>query len=146
MIEPMTNNGQYHDPGEKTIMGHRFPKSVDAAVEMDRVMDLLLHHPSTAPNISKGLIQKLTTSNPSPDYVRRVTEVFLNNGEGAVGDLKAVVWAILADEEVYTAAPMTMSKDPRALVIFGLYLPCIRCTAGRRQPIGRNRFSLSENL
>ncbi len=110
MIEAMTNNGKYHDPGEKTIMGHRFPKNVDAAVEMDRVMDVLLHHPSTAPNISKGLIQKLTTSNPSPDYVRRVTEVFLNNGEGVVGDLKAVVWAILADEEVYTAPPMSMSK------------------------------------
>ncbi|USH03788.1 DUF1800 domain-containing protein [Grimontia kaedaensis] len=110
LIQPMVNNAVDHDRGEKWVMGHRFPKNMPAEQEMDQVMDMLLHHPSTAPHISHGLIQRLTSSNPSPDYVRRVAEVFLDNGMGITGDLKAVVWAILTDPEVYTATPMTMSK------------------------------------
>ena len=49
--------------------------------------------------ISKQLIQKLVTSNPSPDYVSRVTQIFNDNGSGVRGDLWAVVTAILLDSE-----------------------------------------------
>lgn len=110
LLTPMKNNRVDHDTGEKQVLGVRFPKNMPAEEELELVMETLLHHPSTAPNFCKNLIQKLTTSNPSPDYVRRVVEVFLDNGEGVTGDLKTVVWAILADEEVYTASPKTMSK------------------------------------
>ncbi|WP_407330452.1 DUF1800 family protein [Enterovibrio sp. 27052020O] len=110
LITQMTANESDHDRGEKHILGHRFVKGVPAAQEMDQVMELLLHHPSTAPNICKNLIQKLVTSNPTSDYVRRVAEVFVDNGQGETGDLKAVVWAILTDNEVYTAPPQSMSK------------------------------------
>ncbi|NGN96917.1 DUF1800 domain-containing protein [Grimontia sp. S25] len=110
LMVPMVNNAVDHDRGEKSVLGHRFPKNMPAEQEMDQVMDMLLHHPSTAPNICHGLIQRMTTSNPSPDYVRRVAEVFLDNGMGVTGDLKAVVWAILTDPDVYTATPTTMSK------------------------------------
>jgi uncharacterized protein (DUF1800 family) len=51
------------------------------------------------PFISKQLIQKLVTSNPSPDYVTRVVQTFNDNGSGVRGDLKAVVNAILMDPE-----------------------------------------------
>ena len=46
------------------------------------------------------LIQRLTTSNPSPDYIARVATVFNNNGQGVRGDLGAVVKAILLDPEI----------------------------------------------
>jgi len=39
------------------------------------------------------------TSNPSPAYIQRVSNVFLNNGNGVRGDLKAVITAILTDSE-----------------------------------------------
>jgi hypothetical protein len=39
------------------------------------------------------------TSNPSPEYVGRVSAVFNDNGSGVRGDLKAVVQAILLDTE-----------------------------------------------
>ena len=51
------------------------------------------------PFISKQLIKRLVTSNPSPDYVGRVAAVFADNGTGVRGDLKAVVTAILMDPE-----------------------------------------------
>jgi hypothetical protein len=45
------------------------------------------------------MIQRLVTSDPSPDYVRRVAARFANNGQGVRGDLAAVFQAILLDEE-----------------------------------------------
>jgi Protein of unknown function (DUF1800) len=45
------------------------------------------------------LIQRLISSNPSPDYIQRVATIFNNNGSGVRGDLKAVIKAILLDPE-----------------------------------------------
>ncbi len=45
------------------------------------------------------MIQKLVTSNPSPAYVARVAGRFNDNGQGVRGDLKAVVRAVLLDDE-----------------------------------------------
>ena len=55
--------------------------------------------PTMAPFVSKQLIQHLVTSNPSPAYIQRVSGVFLNNGAGVRGDMKAVITAILTDPE-----------------------------------------------
>ena len=56
-------------------------------------------HPNTPAFISKQLIQRLVTGNPTPAYVARIATVFKNNGHGARGNLKAVVRAILLDVE-----------------------------------------------
>ena len=62
--------------------------------------------PNVAPFISRQLIQRFTTSNPTPAYIERVANVFLDNGHGVYGDLGAVVKAILTDPEAqYGAAP-----------------------------------------
>jgi uncharacterized protein (DUF1800 family) len=57
-----------------------------------------------APFISRQLIQRLVTSNPSPAYVARVATVFNNDGSGVKGNLKAVVRTILLDDEARNAA------------------------------------------
>lgn len=62
-------------------------------------LDTLANHPNTAPFISKQLIQRFVTSNPSPAYVARVAAKFENNGAGVRGDFKAVLKQILLDEE-----------------------------------------------
>jgi hypothetical protein len=48
-----------------------------------------------APFISRQFIQRLVTSNPSPDYVSRVATVF----KSTQGDMKSVITAILTDTE-----------------------------------------------
>jgi uncharacterized protein (DUF1800 family) len=56
-------------------------------------------HPNVGPFISKQLIQKLVTGNPTPQYVGRISAVFNDNGQGVRGDMRAVVNAILTDPE-----------------------------------------------
>jgi hypothetical protein len=61
-------------------------------------------HPNVGPFFGKHLIQRLVTSNPSPAYISRVAAAFNNNGSGVRGDMKAVIRAVLLDEEARTDA------------------------------------------
>jgi uncharacterized protein (DUF1800 family) len=88
-----------HDWNSKVIMGVNFPAGRDAAKELDAVVDLLMNHPNIAPFVSLRLIQHLVTSDPSPQYISRVSQVFRNNGSGIAGDMKAVIRAVLLDSD-----------------------------------------------
>jgi hypothetical protein len=103
---PMKMFGDYHDPDPKTIVGDieiNNTNVTDLAVrgEMDvaEALDALNDHANAGPFISRLLIQRLVTSNPSRGYVYRVAQIFENNGSGIRGDLKAVTKAILLDYE-----------------------------------------------
>jgi uncharacterized protein (DUF1800 family) len=69
------------------------------------LMDALFLHPNVAPFVSRQLIQRLTTSSPSPGYIDRVAAVFEDDGTGARGNLGAVVTAILMDPEARAPTP-----------------------------------------
>ena len=70
------------------------------SADLANAINSIFIHPNVGPFIAKQLIQKLVTSNPSPQYVQRVASVFNDNGAQHVrGDLKAVVRAILLDSE-----------------------------------------------
>ena len=71
------------------------------------MLDTLFAHPNVAPFISRQLIQRLVTSNPTPAYVGRVAAVFVNNGSNVRGDLKAVFRTILLDTEARSDAGLT---------------------------------------
>jgi uncharacterized protein (DUF1800 family) len=62
-------------------------------------LDAIFAHPNVPPFVSRQLIQKLVTSNPSPAYIGRVAAKFADNGAGVRGDLQAVIRAILMDSE-----------------------------------------------
>jgi hypothetical protein len=66
-------------------------------------MDYLATHPNTAPFISRLLIQRLVTSNPTPAYVARVSSVFTSSG----GDLEEVLRTILLDSEARDPSRLT---------------------------------------
>ncbi len=92
----------WHEPGTKTLLNNfvvpnRNP--VNGIADITDALDNLFNHPNTAPFVSRFLIQRLVTSNPSPQYINRVANVFINNGQGVRGDLTAVVQAILLDFE-----------------------------------------------
>jgi len=91
---------QYHDFLAKTLIdGATAPASLTMGDDLAHAIDTIFMHPNVAPFVSKQLIQKLVTGNPSTAYVKRVAAVFNNNGAGVRGDLKAVVRAILLDSE-----------------------------------------------
>jgi len=97
--KPMVANETYHDVSEKILLNNQIsPSGQTAQDDLDFALDNVFEHSNVAPFISKQLIQRLVTSNPSPDYVERVARVFNNNGNGIKGDLKAVIAAILLDE------------------------------------------------
>lgn len=95
-----------HDRTSKTIFdGIVIPAGMSAAAEMDLVLDHIFEHANVPPFIATRLIRALVTSNPSPEYIGRVADVFVDNGDGVRGDLAAVVTAILTDDEARNDAP-----------------------------------------
>jgi uncharacterized protein (DUF1800 family) len=108
------NSPSYHDNGtdpvndvsNKQLLS--YPGAVNGGVLADGgtarsdlkfALDNIFNHPNVGPFISRQLIQRLVTSNPSPAYVQRVATIFNNDGTGTRGNLKAVVQAILMDPE-----------------------------------------------
>ena len=88
-----------HDWGEKTVMGVRFAAGQTAPQDLAQAVAMLMAHDNIAPFIALRMIQHLVMSNPSAAYVGRVAAAFKNNGQGQRGDMKAVVRAVLLDEE-----------------------------------------------
>ena len=97
--------------GLVTVLGSTFAlSSGNDASGLDAALDILFQHPNIAPHVSKHLIMRLVTSNPSAAYVGRVASVFVNNGRGERGDLKAVVEAILMDDEARNSTSLDFGK------------------------------------
>ncbi|HRQ65090.1 MAG TPA: DUF1800 family protein [Xanthomonadaceae bacterium] len=103
----------YHaSAGDKQLLdypGVALPGGVLAAgggarTNLAAALDNIFHHPNVGPFLGRLLIQRLTTSNPSPAYVGRVAAAFHDNGNGIRGDLGATVRAILMDPEARNPA------------------------------------------
>jgi uncharacterized protein (DUF1800 family) len=104
-INPMVLWPAFHDDTPKTIVGDKvLPAAQGGLKDLKDTLDALFNHPNTGPFISRQLIQRMVTSNPSPGYVYRVAQAFANNGAGVRGDLGAVARAILLDPEARSAA------------------------------------------
>ncbi|HMW73692.1 MAG TPA: DUF1800 family protein, partial [Cellvibrionaceae bacterium] len=93
---------EFHDTGSKTLLnGAVIPAGQTPRQDINAAIANIMAHPNVGPFNSKKLIQFLITSNPSPDYVKRVADVFNDNGKGVKGDMRAVVKAIYLDAEFY---------------------------------------------
>jgi uncharacterized protein (DUF1800 family) len=99
LVQPMVPYEQHHSTSEKRFLGVSIPAGTTARPSLRTALDTLFNHPNTAPFICRQLIQRLVTSNPSKAYVTRVSAAFANNGSGVRGDMKAVIRAILLDDE-----------------------------------------------
>lgn len=125
--EPMQVFEAFHDAEEKTLLrGEVLPAGQSGMSDIEAAVDNLFWHPNTGPFISKQLIQRLVTSNPSLAYVERASKVFADNGNGERGDMQALIRAVLLDPEALAA--------PGSDVRFGkLREPLLRYTAMLRQ-------------
>lgn len=103
---------EQHESGTKRVLNYpgvtlpdaTIPASQTGAEDLRVALDNVFNHPNVGPFIGKQLIQRLVTSNPSPQYVRRVAETFNNDGGGRRGNLEAVVRAVLLDPEARVVA------------------------------------------
>ena len=122
---PMVSLAQYHNTSQKTLLrGQVLPAGQTAAADVTAALTNIFNAPSLPPFVSIRLIRSLVKSNPSPAYISRIAGVFINDGKGVRGDLKAVISAILldpearADDTAGTSNPLTstpntgMMRDP----------------------------------
>jgi hypothetical protein len=72
--------------------------------DLEKALDSIFYNENVGPFICRQLIQRMVTSQPSRDYVYRITQAFNNNGAGIRGDMKAVIKAILLDYEARSPA------------------------------------------
>ena len=118
---PMRFNSNNHSRVEVNFLGTKITITTPGADALHIALDRLFYHDNTGPFFARQMIQRLVTSNPTPEYVQRVATVFGNNGSGVRGDLKAVWTAILTDEEARampTAADTLFGKMREPIVRF----------------------------
>ena len=121
---PMVFYQPNHDAGAKTVVhGFQIAGSQMADVELDLVIANLFNHPNMPPFFSKLLIQHLVMSNPKPAYVQRVAMKFMDNGVGVRGDMKAILTAILTDQDARAGDdPLAVSSSDGHMQEPALYL------------------------
>ncbi len=131
LVMPMVGYPQYHSTSGKRFLGVTIePQSrADPDASLKVALDTLARHPNVAPFISKQLIQRLVTSNPSNHYILRVASVFKESD----GNLQQTIKAILLDPEARD------SKAAYANPGFGkIREPILRLTALIRAFDGRS--------
>ena len=108
LTQPMRMYEDWHQLGEKKLLnGITIPDGQLGLKDIEDAIDMLFNHPNTGPFITRLLIQRLVTSNPSHAYIARVANIFNNDGKGVRGNMKAVIKAILMDDEARGCESMT---------------------------------------
>jgi uncharacterized repeat protein (TIGR02543 family) len=103
---PMNPFDNHHDMEAKSLMnGFLLPAGQTAVEDLDQAIQHVFEHPNVGPFVATRLIRHLVTSNPSPKYIARVTQVFNANTNGVRGDLTSVLKAILLDTEAASVLP-----------------------------------------
>ena len=108
---------QFHDLGSKTLLnGVVITAGGDVRSDLQAALDNIFEHRNVGPFFCRLLIQRLVTSNPSANYVRRVAALFDDNGRGVRGDLATVIKAIVLDDEAQSSASQALEfgklKEP----------------------------------
>ncbi len=108
-LRPMTVNTEEHSVVDKVFLGTTIAAGTSAQASIDQALDTIMAHKNVGPFVGRQLIQRFTTSNPSPAYTTRVASAFdagrytLPNGatvgDGRKGDLAATLAAVLFDED-----------------------------------------------
>jgi len=112
---PMIMYEAFHETSEKILLnGTVLPANQPGMTDINMAIDNLFNHPNVGPFVGRLLIKRLVKSNPTPEYVGRVAQAFNDNGSGVRGDMKAVIKAILLDEEARSGEAMLADHAGRA--------------------------------
>lgn len=97
--------GSAHNKSAKTVLGVTIPANQSTVQDLDSAIDILFNHPNLGPFVATRLIRALVTSNPSPQYISDVANVFNGNAGSPRGDMKATIRAILMHPEARNDNP-----------------------------------------
>jgi uncharacterized protein (DUF1800 family) len=106
-------NDRVHDKGEKTVLGVKIPAG-GGQEDAERVLDILVRHPSTARFISAKLAKKFVADDPPPALIERMTKTFRDTD----GDIRAVMASMLESKEFFSEGALRSKvKTPLELVV-----------------------------
>ena len=101
-----------HDPDPKMVLGKKI--HAGGMKDGEQVIDLLVHHPSTAKFISTKLARRFVSDTPPPALVNRMAETF----QSSDGDIKAVLRTMIWSPEFWSReAYRAKIKTPFELVV-----------------------------
>ncbi len=101
-----------HDPDPKIVLGKKI--HAGGMKDGEQVIDLLVHHPSTAKFISTKLARRFVSDNPPPALVSRMAETFHSSD----GDIKAVLHTMIWSPEFWSRESYRAKiKTPFELVV-----------------------------
>ncbi len=119
-IDDLQTGGNYlfrpadHDTGSKTVFGLAVPAG-GGADDVQRLLDHLAGHPSTARFISRQLARRFVSDDPPEDLVQRMAGVFSATG----GDLGQVLRALFGSAEFWAQAFTTRKPRTPVEYVFG---------------------------
>jgi uncharacterized protein (DUF1800 family) len=88
-------NERAHDTGEKIVLGQKINEG--GIKDGEKVLDILVNHPSTAKFIARKLAVKFVSDTPSETLVNRVAKAF----HDSKGDIKTTLRALFTDKEFF---------------------------------------------
>jgi uncharacterized protein (DUF1800 family) len=101
-----------HDPDAKLVLGKKI--NGGGMKDGEQVIDLLVHHPSTARFISTKLARRFVSDNPPPALVDRMAQTF----QSSDGDIRAVMKTMIWSPEFWSReAYHEKIKTPFELVV-----------------------------
>jgi uncharacterized protein (DUF1800 family) len=116
----------WHEPGEKTVLGKRYREGSDA---LRQVLHDLARHPATANFIATKLARHFVADEPPPALVERLAKTYL----GSDGDLPSVYRSLLDAPEAWLPAAAKL-KNPEEWVLSCVRVLRLGNVAFQRQP------------
>ncbi len=104
-------NAAQHDATEKTFLGVVFPAGGGEA-EIDKALQLIVDHPSTARHIASKLCRKFVADEPPAALVDRIAAAFTSSN----GDIKTMLRLIFASPEFAASAGAKQKRPLEAMV------------------------------
>ena len=121
-------DAQWHEPGDKTVLGKRYGEGPQALRE---VLHDLARHPSTARFIATKLARHFVADDPPPALVSRLAARYT----ASQGDLPSLYRELIAAPEAWSTAPVKL-KTPEEFVISTARLLNLGEQSFARQPDG----------
>jgi len=111
-----------HDDGAKTVLGHSLPAG-GGARDLDRVLEIVTSHPSTAHYVAWKLCRRFIADEPPPRAVEAVAKVFADSH----GEIRPTLRALFATAE-FRAPETRGAKFKRP---FNFLVSALRATNAR---------------
>jgi len=113
-----------HDDGAKCVLGQTIPAG-GGAEDIDRLVDILALHPSTARHVASRLVRCFVADPPASELVQRVATSFLDTG----GEIVPTLRTIFTSPE-FMSSRGTLLKRPMRLVLSALRALDVRSDCG----------------